>query len=134
MANKVLLNQDEIFRMKKDYDMLKQQENTSVELVKESKNSNSSGSSVDEKELQTMIDNKIEKFFMVFKEKEKLLEDKNKIIFMLQQRVGELENKIQSMIALPDYNSEKQKALLEKEKLEQKISSLQKNLRTEKTK
>jgi hypothetical protein len=62
---------------------------------------------------------------LVFKEKDKMIEDKNKVIFMLQQRVGELETKIQHMIALPDYNKEKQAAMIEKEKLENKLTELQ---------
>jgi tRNA U34 5-carboxymethylaminomethyl modifying GTPase MnmE/TrmE len=62
------------------------------------------------------------------------MEEKNKLIFMLQQRVGELESKIQYMIALPDYNKEKQEALVEKEKLENKIRQLKNNIKNEKTK
>lgn len=135
IANKVLLKRDELMAMKQDYDMLHQNESTVTELVKEKDvvaSVVSQSSSV--AWLDHMIDQKIEKFFLVFKEKEKLLEDKNRIIFMLQQRIGELETKIQSMVALPDYNSEKQVALLEKKKLEQKIGELQKNLGVEKTK
>ena len=80
------------------------------------------------------IDEKIDKFFLIFKEKDKMLEEKNKVIFMLQQRVAELETKLQHMIALPDYNKEKQEMLLEKEKLENKIGSLQGIVKTEKNK
>jgi len=71
------------------------------------------------------IDEKIDKFFLVFREKDKMLEDKNKVIFMLQQRVGELETKIQHMIALPEYNKEKQAAMVEKERLENKLQEIQ---------
>jgi hypothetical protein len=63
-----------------------------------------------------------------------MLEEKNKVIFILQQRVGELENKIQSMIALPDYHQEKQIATIEKSKLEEKIKQLSQAVRGEKTK
>ena len=63
-----------------------------------------------------------------------MLEEKNKVIFMLQQRVGELENKIQTMIALPDYTQEKQIATIEKNKLEEKIKQLSQSMRGEKTK
>lgn len=38
------------------------------------------------------------------------------------------------MIALPDYNQEKQNTLIEKEKLEQKIQELQIGVKTEKIK
>ena len=63
-----------------------------------------------------------------------MIEEKNKIIFMLQQRIGELETKIQTMIALPDYNREKQEAVIEKQKLEERISKLKEAVRTEKVK
>lgn len=81
-----------------------------------------------------MIDEKIDKFFLIFQEKDTMLEEKNKIIFMLQQRVGELENKMQSMIALPDYNEHKKMAAIEKTKLEDKIKQLSKDMRGERTK
>lgn len=63
-----------------------------------------------------------------------MIEEKNKIIFVLQQRIGELETKIQSMIALPDYNREKQETLLEKQKLEERVAKLQQAIQSEKTK
>jgi hypothetical protein len=85
-------------------------------------------------EIEAVIDQKIEKFFLIFKEKEKILEEKNKIIFVLQQRVGELETKIQNMIALPDYTREKQEAMIEKQKLEAKIDQLRNAIKNEKIK
>jgi len=81
-----------------------------------------------------MIDQKLEKILLVFKEKDKIVEEKNKIIFVLQQRVGELEAKIQTMIALPDYTKEKQEAIIEKQKLEEKITQLKHSIRNEKVK
>jgi hypothetical protein len=62
------------------------------------------------------------------------LEEKNKVIFMLQQRVGELEAKLKTMVALPDYTREKQEAIIEKQKLEEKIFGLKNKIRSEKTK
>jgi len=38
------------------------------------------------------------------------------------------------MVALPDYTREKQEAIIEKQKLEEKISSLKNKIRSEKTK
>ena len=63
-----------------------------------------------------------------------MIEEKNKVIFMLQQRIWELETKIQTMIALPDYNREKQEAIIEKQKLEERISKLKEAVRAEKVK
>lgn len=85
-------------------------------------------------DIEQAIDQKIEKFFLIFKEKEKMLEEKNKMIFVLQQRVSELETKIKHMVALPDYTKEKQEAMIEKQKLEEKIGQLKNMIKNEKIK
>lgn len=135
VANKILLNVDDIKTLKKDFDMLHQ--NTTSEIVSDSPSSKSSRSlstGGDTSALEKVIDEKIDKFFLVFQEKDRMLEEKNKVIFMLQQRVGELENKIQTMVALPDYNEQKQLATIEKTKLEDKIKQLSQAVRGERTK
>jgi hypoxanthine-guanine phosphoribosyltransferase len=38
------------------------------------------------------------------------------------------------MVALPDYNREKQEAIIEKQKLEERISKLKENIRNEQVK
>ena len=43
-----------------------------------------------------------------------------------------MEEKLKTMIALPDYTREKQEALVEKQKLEEKIVDLKAKIRTEK--
>ena len=53
---------------------------------------------------------------------------------MLQQRIGELEAKIQTMIALPDYNKEKQQAIEEKRMLEEKLAKLKARVKEQETK
>jgi hypothetical protein len=82
----------------------------------------------------TSIDEKLDKFYLIFQEKDKQIDEKNKIIFMLQQRIGELEAKIQTMIALPDYNKEKQQAIEEKRILEEKLAKLTSKVREQETK
>lgn len=125
VANKVILAKDEIEELMKEFAMLRQEVNT--EIIG---NQWEDGQEVSVKSLsvrssvEASLDAKIDKFFEIFNEKDRQLEDKNKVIFMLQQRLGELETKIQHMVALPDFTQEKQKALMEKEKLEQKIREL----------
>ncbi|MCR5411694.1 MAG: hypothetical protein K6E76_01530 [Patescibacteria group bacterium] len=80
------------------------------------------------------IEEKIDKFSLIFQEKDKMLEEKNKIIVMLQHRIGELETKIQSMIALPDYTKEKQEAIAEKQKLEERLEILKGKLKEQEMK
>ena len=53
---------------------------------------------------------------------------------MLQHRIGELEAKIQTMIALPDYNKEKQQAIEEKRMLEEKLARLTSRVKEQETK
>ncbi|MBP7062421.1 hypothetical protein KA037_01235 [Patescibacteria group bacterium] len=133
IANKVILAKEEVASLQDDFSVLHQE--TSTELV--SSNSNQSLAKTENASAAASlatIDTKIDKFFLVFKEKDNMLEEKNKIIFMLQQRIGELETKIQHMIALPDYNKERQAVLLEKERLEHKLKDLQGGLRGEKLK
>lgn len=138
IANKVILAKEEIETLKEDFSALRQE--ISSEIVgnqSESTTSISTGASskpVMRTSLEEAIDEKVDKFFLIFKEKDKILEEKNKVIFMLQQRVTELETKIQHMIALPDYNKEKQEALIEKEKLEGKINQLKGTVKGEKIK
>ena len=139
VANKVLLAKEEIESLKKEFSALHQE--VSSELVSEV--SHDSSSRDDAARSQTMavradidqaIEEKIDKFMLIFKEKDKMIEEKNKVIFMLQQRIWELETKIQSMVALPDYNREKQEAIVEKQKLEERITKLKEAVRNEQVK
>ena len=132
IANKVLLAKDEIEALKSEFSTLHNQ--VTSELIHEVPAVSSAQSMAVRADIDQAIDEKIDKFFLIFKEKDKMIEEKNKIIFMLQQRIGELETKIQTMIALPDYNREKQEAIIEKQKLEERISKLKEAVRTEKVK
>lgn len=141
VANKVLLAKEEIDALKAEFSALHQEFKS--ELVSEASNTpkyaeNTSNQdttmNVRSEDLDKAIEEKIDKFMLIFKEKDKMIEEKNKVIFMLQQRIGELETKIQTMIALPDYNREKQEAIIEKQKLEERISKLKEAVRAEKVK
>jgi len=129
IANKVLLAKEEVVALKDEFATLHQELNT--EIINQS---SSSSSLANKSDFENTIDQKIDKFFLVFKEKEKIVEEKNKMIFVLQQRVTELETKIQHMVALPDYNNEKQAAIIEKQKLEEKIGQLKGMIKNEKLK
>lgn len=131
IANKVLLAKEEVIALKQEFATLHQELNT--EIVNQTTNTTNTSLS-HKSDVENVIDQKIEKFFLIFKEKEKMLEEKNKVIFVLQQRVSELESKIQHMVALPDYNKEKQEAIIEKQKLEEKIGQLKGMIKNEKLK
>ena len=139
VANKVLLAKEEIEALKNEFSALHHE--VSSELVSEVSSESSAESTTSRSQgmavradIDQAIEEKIDKFMLIFKEKDKMIEEKNKVIFMLQQRIGELETKIQTMIALPDYNREKQEAIIEKQKLEERISKLKEAVRAEKVK
>lgn len=131
IANKVLLAKEEVIALKQEFATLHQE--LSSEIINQSNTTTTTGLA-NKGDVESAIDQKIEKFFLIFKEKEKMLEEKNKMIFVLQQRVSELETKIQHMVALPDYNKEKQEAIIEKQKLEEKIGQLKGMIKNEKLK
>lgn len=137
IANKVLLSDDDLAGLRDEFSLLRQ-EAVDPEVVFEAKKQESwQGSSsaiTTTAAIDKLIDQKIERFFSIFNEKENTIREKDKVIFILQQRIGELESKMHSMIALPDYSTEKQSMLLEKQKLEDKVSQLEGSVKTEKTK
>ena len=132
VANKVLLAKEEIASLQEDYGALHQE--ISTEVVKQTEITTPRAVSSVSPSLEKAVEEKIDKFMLIFNEKDKILEEKNKVIFMLQQRVGELEAKLKTMVALPDYTKEKQEAILEKQKLEEKIAELKWTVKREKSK
>ena len=132
VANKVLLAKEEIASLQEDYGALHQEITT--EVVKQNELTTPRSVSTVNQSLEKAVEEKIDKFMLIFNEKDKMLEEKNKVIFMLQQRVWELEAKLKTMVALPDYTKEKQEAILEKQKLEEKIAELKWTVKREKSK
>lgn len=132
IANKILLDEKDIQSMQHDFNAL--HHNSTTEIVNDGPWHAATSLLATNAKLEKIIDEKIDKFFLVFQEKDRMLEEKNKVIFMLQQRVSELENKIGTMVALPDYNEQKQLATIEKTKLEDKIKQLSSAVRGERTK
>ena len=128
IANKVILNEEELRILQNEFSSLRQE--ISTELIWE-KDSLLSVKPVTD---MSTIDEKLDKFYLIFQEKDKQIDEKNKIIFMLQQRIGELEAKIQTMVALPDYNKEKQQAIEEKRILEEKLAKMKARVKEQETK
>ena len=129
IANKVILNEEELKILQNEFSSLRQE--VSTELIWESERNAISVKPISD---MATIDEKLDKFYLIFQEKDKQIDEKNKIIFMLQQRIGELEAKIQTMIALPDYNKEKQQAIEEKRILEEKLAKLKTRVKEQETK
>ena len=129
VANKVILNEEELKVLQNEFSSLRQE--ISTELIWDNDERRLSVKPVYD---MSSVNEKLDKFYLIFQEKDKQIDEKNKIIFMLQQRIGELEAKIQTMIALPDYNKEKQQAIEEKRVLEEKLAKLTSRVREQETK
>lgn len=136
IANKVILAKEEVLSLQQEFSTLRQELNSEIisQSASPATTHHTTTNLSTNKGLEDAIDQKIEKFFLIFKEKDKMVEEKNKVIFMLQQRIGELESKIKHMVALPDYTREKQEAIIEKQKLEEKIGQLKGAIKNEKVK
>lgn len=135
VANKVILAKEEVDAIKEDFSLLRQDaeyteviSSNSNSLAKPATSSSSRGSN------DGGVNERLDQFFGLLTEKDKALEDKNKVIFVLQQKLGELEGRMKSMIALPEHTEEKQKLLIEKERLESKLKEVYSGYKGERTK
>jgi predicted site-specific integrase-resolvase len=136
-ANKVYLSEEEV----RNYN--KHKWVNSVILESTTSTSNKTITNVVKPEINTKeiiqkigqhMDESLGKFLEVLSEKDKKIEEKNQIIFALQQRVGELEMKLKNTVALPLYQEEKKELILEKENLKVENKLLEEELKKEKIK
>ena len=134
--NKIYLSEKEV----KNYITSNQKNNivydtTSTNISKEVKKNIQVNNS---EELITKIskhfDENMKQFLEIIKEKDKKIEEKNQVIFALQNKVAELETKLKNTVALPLYQNEKKELILEKENLKIENQLLEENLKKEKIK
>lgn len=133
VANKVILAKEEVDAIKDDFSLLRQDAEY-TEVISSSNNSLAKPASSSSSRGNDGINERLDQFFTHLTEKDKAIEDKNKVIFVLQQKLGELEGRMKSMIALPDYTEEKQKLIIEKERLESKLKEVYSGYKGERTK
>lgn len=137
VANKVILVKEEVDQLKNDFSMLRQDAEY-TEVISPSSNSiapkQQSSAPATRGGNNDAINERLDQFFGLITEKDKALEDKNKVIFVLQQKIGDLEGRMKSMIALPDHTEEKQKLIVEKERLESKLKEVYHGYKGERTK
>jgi transcriptional regulator with XRE-family HTH domain len=132
IANKVVLSQTEINRLRNEFSELRRNDaqeivgNTSIlDTSLSRKHAENESFSTDS------LDEKINQFFFIFQEKEKQVEEKNKLIYTLHQKIWELDAQIKQMVALPDYTIEKEWYYVQKMELENKVKNLHKELKYE---
>lgn len=137
-GNKVMLAQDEVLSLKKENDDI---EVNTVDVISGSDyhssywaGTNNTSLSLGSEQLGKLMDEKFDKFTTMLENKDNLLEEKNAMIFWLQKRLGEMESKLQSMIALPDHHNEKEQLLWQKKELQNRLDNLNNTLKKEETK
>lgn len=127
VANKVILAKEEISTLQDEFALLQQQENNSnvtrERAIPIQKVQNS---------LAKESTSNIAEFANILAQKDKAIEGKNQLIFGLQHKLGELETKMNHMVALPDHTQEKEKLQSTIKELEIKKLSLQEEVRKEK--
>lgn len=139
MGNKVMLAQNEVLELRKETDDV---EINSVEVISWNENhdsnygagTNNTGLSLGAEQLGQIIDERFGKFATMIENKDNLIEEKNSMIFGLQKRIGEMEVKLQSMVALPDHTNEKEQLIAQKKELQNRLENLNKNLNKEELK
>lgn len=129
--NKVMLAQKEVIWLRWENDNI---ETSSIDIVQDYYSWNTDIVSQSTEHISKIMDEKFDTFMELIKDKDSLIEEKNSFIFGLQKKLGELENKLQSMIALPDYANEKQEILNQKLELQNRLESAQKTLKKEEVK
>jgi len=85
-------------------------------------------------QLGQIIDDRFGKFATMLENKDNLIEEKNAMIFGLQKKIGEMEVKIQSMVALPDHTNEKEQLVAQKKELQNRLENITKSLSKEELK
>lgn len=138
MGNKVMLAQDEVLELRKESDDI---EINDVDVISGSDyqasygaGTNNTGLAVGTEQLGKIIDEKFDKFTTMLVNKDNLLEEKNAMIFGLQKKLGEMETKLQSMIALPDHHNEKEELIMQKKELQGRLEQINGTLKKEERK
>lgn len=127
ISNKVLLAREEISDMQQDFDLLHQHPLTDTTVVKEKLGSTK----------VTRVNSwlglwSVKEFTQILSKKDSMIEEKNQMIYILQRKIGEIETKMQQMIALPDHSAEKETLLLDVQRLEMEKKEVESSMRKEK--
>ena len=130
-SNRVLLSEEEVLALKKRIDEGTIEVTMEWEVIKNPQHSVAMEQGEDKEEsidTKLAIKQSLGEFLDILRDKDKQLEEKNKVIFMLNRQIWELESKLSNMIALPDYTKEKEEILKEKERIELEKKQLEDNV------
>lgn len=129
IANKVVLAQEDIERIHADLELIQQAETSGMPTtqVESSTSLTTPGSSK-----STNNRTSVKEFVDLLHEKDKTIEEKNQLIFSMQHQIGQMESRLQQVIALPDYTVEKNNFEHAVQTLEHEKTFLEDQVRREK--
>lgn len=128
IANKVLLGKEEVDLLQGDFELLRQDgilEGSREHVVAERVSSSPSHSG------HRPEAGSVREFVEVLDRKDKTIEEKNQMIFLLQRKIGEMEMQMKQMIALPDHTLEKEDLVKSVQHLESQKLNLEDQIRKE---
>lgn len=125
VANKVILADEELRALQDEYSLLQQQP-VSGTVTKETTN-------VVQKQPASTSNTSTKEFIEVLNTKDKTIEEKNQMIYLLQRKIGEMETQMKQMIALPDYTQEKENLEKTLQDLQLSKATLEEQIKKEKT-
>jgi len=132
IANKILLAVEELSAMQKEYELLYQNPVTQTVVTKKRVEPQNKISNKSVRVTSDLGVASIKEFSEILNKKDKTIEEKNQMIFILQRQIGEVETKVNQMVALPDYSALQEKLKVEIKELEMDKRDLEEQVRKEK--
>ncbi len=131
IANKVVLAQEDIERIHADLELIQQAELTGMPTTTQVESSTQLTTTHAPKDTGQEWSN-IKEFVELLQDKDKTIEEKNQLIFAMQHQIGQMEYRLQQVVALPDYTIEKNNLEHSIQTLEQEKTALEDQVRREK--
>jgi len=132
IANKVVLAEEDIERIHADLELVQQAESSGMPTTTQVESSSALQIPAWAKVAPMADWSNVKEFVGLLQEKDKTIEDKNQLIFAMQHQIGQMESRLQQVIALPDYTAEKSNLEHAIQWLEQQKVSLEDQVRREK--
>ncbi len=132
IANKVVLAQEDIERIHADLELIQQAEVSWMPTTTHVETTMVTPKETNPNRLWWSDRTNVKEFVHLLQEKDKTIEDKNQLLFALQNQIGQMESRLQQMVALPDYTAEKTTLEQSINTLEQQKTILEDQVRREK--
>ncbi len=136
IANKVLLGKEEVDLLQGDFELLRQDgilEGSREHVVAERPSNTHVSSHAGTGHTGNVRSESawVREFVEVLDKKDRTIEEKNQMIFLLQRKIGEMEMQMKQMIALPDHTLQKEDLVKSLQHLESQKLNLEDQIRKE---